>query len=248
MLHYFKHKHNTTSFQKQMFEKAHDMIWIKRLFLLSRRRRDFLILPFPSAEEMSTILIKSWMKISSLMVGPIWNSQGWSEYDILGWNHWLFCIDNQDHQKKYGLCCMMYASIYVHMMKMRMLVVEVSRQHQSVMSFASSRDRPSPLFNWLTRPKAPDTELNQGKEKTDAGKIREIAHWFRWKAEKFKVEKLTRVKIREIAGKFEIGNYLELRWWKIGSRLHFKSWLAHHRRRGVVGWGGQKLMKEFKLT
>ena len=122
--------------------------------------------------------------------------------------------------------------------------------YQSVMSCASSRDRPSPLFNRLTRPKAPDTELNQGKEKTDAGKIREIAHRFRWKAEKFRVEKLTRAKIREIAGKFEIGNYLELRWWKIGSGLHFKSWLAGTPTavEGWLWWGGQKLMKEFKLT
>ena len=33
------------------------------------------------------------------------------------------------------------------------------------MSSVSSRDRRSPLFKRLNRPKAPDTELNQGKEK-----------------------------------------------------------------------------------
>ena len=132
---------------------------------------------------------------------------------------------------------------------MRMVVVEVSRHINQWWAAQAHEIDQAPLFNRLTRPKAPDTELNQGKEKTDAGKIREIAHRFRWKAEKFRVEKLTRAKIREIAGKFEIGNYLELRWWKIGSGLHFKSWLAHRPPwRGAFGGGGQKLMKEFKLT
>ena len=140
------------------------------------------------------------------------------------------------------------SKLMIYWMRMRVVVVvvEVSSHINQWWASQAHEIEQAPLFKRLTRPEAPDMELNRGKKKLTQEKIREIALRFRWKAEKFKVEKLTWVKIREIAGKFEIGNYLELRWWKIGSALHFRSWLAHHR--GGAGWGGQKLMKEFKLT
>ena len=72
---------------------------------------------------------------------------------------------------------------------MRMVVVEVSRHINQWWAAQAHEIDQAPLFNRLTRPKAPDTELNQGKEKTDAGKIREIGLRFRWKAEKFKMWK-----------------------------------------------------------
>ena len=91
-------------------------------------------------------------------------------------------------------------------------MVEVSSRHQSVMSCASSRDRPSPSFSTLlTRPKAPDTELNRGGKKLTQEKSGKSGADSDEKQRNSNVEKLTRVKIREIAGKFEIGNYLELR-------------------------------------
>ena len=127
-------------------------------------------------------------------------------------------------------------------------VVEVSRLINQWWAVQAHEIDQAPLFNVAHPTKSSRHGIKPRRKKLTQDKSGKSGADSDEKQRNSNVEKLTRVKIREIAGKFEIGNYLELRWWKIGSRLHFKSWLAPPPKRG--GWlvGGTEINEGIQIN
>ena len=155
---------------------------------------------------MSTILIKSWMKTSSLVGGPIWNSQGWSEYDIL-------LVWTNGFSSKHGFCWPLLIED-----EEAGRVVEVSRLINQWWAVQAHEIDQAPLFNVAHPTKSSRHGIKPRRKKTDAGKIREIGRRFRWKAEKFKCGKTD-------AGENQ-GNCGEIRNWKLSGVAMMENWLA----------------------
>lgn len=88
------------------------------------------------------------------------------------------------------------------------------------MSSTSSRDRPSPLFKRLTQPKAPDTELNQGKEKLTGQQGKS------GKSHTDSDEKQRNSKRGKTDAGENQGNCGEIRNWKLSGVAMMENWLA----------------------